>query len=639
MFFALNEDGTLRERFKAALEAFPFDLPYEREEDRPNRGVTAHLRENAERWAGLGDRAHYQQTPVADDKVMIIYQPPTPLTPAQEERLANATTYLREQGAMAWAMKSLSDNKPGDGWTLVDAIAFAQERDAPTMFDERRDVGGHASQSAISAIAACVIRFEPPSTADQDWAWGVMARVERMGEPERFSGSRIPWHPTIHLIVALAHDRRSTTPRADTARRLMNLTFHPLEDVAQLAFQALFLDTNEHVRWGTAQLAMDRSLYRQPLVKENGERDNSANRLAREEDLSRALDRLSKATDTPLADLPPAWTRASPRRRGRRRQSEGQMEWGDPDPSFEPQFAAKIFPSFPIEAWCQSSAHRSMLQATLCQLATWTAERLMPPWQDRTRRRDRQTELYEWERVLGDLLARAAPFFETGWVRQHLLAPFLTDDERALRVLAEFADKTATRHVVDASIVPANTFELLNDCVDRILRDRTFDPNSYRAGEVHGYDMPTLITALLFVTVERAPAAARFANGDWSEIGLIMPIVTRLVCAIGWSPFVMEKFLTICERAGVAYPLEEFCNQANAVLDSLANAKGGWTGTMLPARTAGIVQRLADANYPVRLDQAQALLKVLDALIDLGDRRSAALEQTEAFRGVQGRSA
>jgi hypothetical protein len=29
---------------------------------------------------------------------------------------------------------------------------------------------------------------------------------------------------------------------------------------------------------------------------------------------------------------------------------------------------------------------------------------------------------------------------------------------------------------------------------------------------------------------------------------------------------------------------------------------------------------------------------VLDALIDLGDRRSAALEQTEAFRGVQVRA-
>jgi hypothetical protein len=51
---------------------------------------------------------------------------------------------------------------------------------------------------------------------------------------------------------------------------------------------------------------------------------------------------------------------------------------------------------------------------------------------------------------------------------------------------------------------------------------------------------------------------------------------------------------------------------------------------------ARIVQRQADWNFPLQLQDAQELLMVLDALIDLGDRRSAALEQTEAFRGIQG---
>jgi hypothetical protein len=299
--------------------------------------------------------------------------------------------------------------------------------------------------------------------------------------------------------------------------------------------------------------------------------------------------------------------------------------------------SVKITPGF--DQWRYKprdrSAYRTLWQAALKNLVSWTAERLMPPWHDRNKRRDRSTRLFEWNKTLGDLLARSAPFFETPFVRQHLLAPFLADDEDALAVLAEFADKTVTRHVLDAAQIPSNTLELLSDCVALILRDRVFDPTGYRAGEVHGSDMPELIRALLLVGVERAPAAARFVNGDWSELHVMMPIISQVVTSIGWSSFVMQNFLTLCERAGLQYPIDDFGRQVSAVLEALPNAKGSWVGTLLPGRIAGIVQRLTDANYPLHPDQAQQILRVLDALIDLGDRRSAALEHTEAFRGVQ----
>jgi hypothetical protein len=72
----------------------------------------------------------------------------------------------------------------------------------------------------------------------------------------------------------------------------------------------------------------------------------------------------------------------------------------------------------------------------------------------------------------------------------------------------------------------------------------------------------------------------------------------------------------------------------------IGNTEEGWSGTILPARMAGVVQRQADWNFPLKLPDAQELLKVLDALIDLGDRRSAALEQTRRsgeFRETQRR--
>ena len=461
-----------------------------------------------------------------------------------------------------------------------------------------------------------------------------MSRVERMAEPEGFFGSKIPWHPAIHLAVALVRDRRSSAPRQDSAERLLKLVVYPLNDIVQLAFQGLLMDANDHVRWVAAQLAMELSLYWHPTFGKNGKPDNTAGRRAREDGLSRVIVNLTKDIPTPLPDVPPAWVKTS-RSRRRRTVDDGEEGWGDPNPSFNAQFAAKIFTNFPVEVWCQSSTYRPLWQAALSSLVTWTAERLMPTWHDRTTRRHRPTDLFEWAATFGDLLARSAPFFETPWVRQHLLAPFVVDDENALRVLAKFSDKTVRRHVLDAAQVPGNTLELLSDCAERATQDRTFDPKSHHAGEVHGNDLPELIRALLLVTVESAPGAARYVNGDWSQINAVLPIVTRLVSAIGWSPFVMQNFLILCERAGLAYPLDEFARQMRAVLAALPNTRGSWAGTMLPARIAGLVQRLADGNYPLASDQAQQLLRVLDALIDLGDRRSAALEQTEAFRGVQ----
>lgn len=638
MRFAITSDDELSERFKALLAAFPDDLPYQIEEQRTSPQVTEALKEKAKQWAGLGDAENYRQYPHKDDQVAIAYEPPEPPTEAQQAKLTESTEYLRNQGALGWATEYLNKGSVPDGWSMTNAVAYARKQDSKVMFNQRADVGPHAIQSAISAIAACVIRFGAGDKSDRDWAWDVMARVANMAEPEHFYGSKIPWHPVLHLVVALFHDRRSATPRADSAAQLVRLAEYPLEDVQTMAFHALFADADKHVQWVAAQLAFDLAHYRRPITDENGfGRDDTPDREARVKAHERALAALDNPAEDEFKPVPPAWVKGS-RRRGRK--TDLDEYWIDPDPAFNGQFAAKLFPKFPIEEWCQSDTYRPRIQALLAQLAQWTSERLMPPWHDDNSRREKETYLFEWDRALGSMMARAVPFLDLEWLRKNFLQPFLAEDEEALRVLAAFADDIAVRHVIDAPIVPANALPLLDDCVTRVIGDRMFRPKGYRAGEVHGYDMPTLIKALLFVSVEKkCDGAARFANGDWSTIQIIMPLVTKLVTATGWSTFVMQQFLNLCERASDAYPLDDFVQQSTAVLNSIDNAKGSWVGTSLPARTAAIIQRLADANYPLKLAQARALLSLLDALIDLGDRRSAALEQTEAFRSVQGAAA
>jgi hypothetical protein len=61
----------------------------------------------------------------------------------------------------------------------------------------------------------------------------------------------------------------------------------------------------------------------------------------------------------------------------------------------------------------------------------------------------------------------------------------------------------------------------------------------------------------------------------------------------------------------------------------------GWKGSLIPAAIAALVQAHADRQHPLPASLAHMLLQVLDALVDLGDRRSAALQQSESFRGVR----
>lgn len=381
---------------------------------------------------------------------------------------------------------------------------------------------------------------------------------------------------------------------------------------------------------------MELSIHDRFEIDDEGDRDSSKDSEARERARTRALECLRSFTQSPMTDVPPAWVKAAGLSR-----SGDEMDWDDADPSFEPRLMAGVFSEFPIEAWCVSTVYKPLFERWLIQLVDWTAERLMPSWgaeqpQGRRESRSRVAEMHEWNDVLGDLLARAAPFFDLAFVRGKLLGKFLTDGDEELEVLAEFVTKTVARHVMDTEAVPENTFALLDDCAERVIRDPVFRPGGYRAGEIHGHDLPKLIKALLFVLNDNpAPGSRRFANGDWSQIGMIMPVVGKLVTAVGWSTFVAENFLTLCERADAAYPVDAFVEQTNAVLAGIGNAKGSWSGTLLPARIAATVQRLADANYPLQSGAAQGLLRVLDVLIDLGDRRSAALEQTEAFRNIR----
>ncbi len=202
-------------------------------------------------------------------------------------------------------------------------------------------------------------------------------------------------------------------------------------------------------------------------------------------------------------------------------------------------------------------------------------------------------------------------------------------------LLSPFASTYVCAYVYDASVVPADAVATLDLCLRRLLQAPAFKRDSHRSGEFSGFHQPELVRTLMFVSVERAGLAARYVNGDWSEIGRILPLIDRFVRAGGWAVSVMDPFLTLCERARDNYPAEVFADQVLAITGDGPENLRGWHGAFIQARIAELVQHFAHRDAPMTLALAQKFLRILDMLVDMGDRRSAALQLGEAFREIR----
>jgi hypothetical protein len=153
-------------------------------------------------------------------------------------------------------------------------------------------------------------------------------------------------------------------------------------------------------------------------------------------------------------------------------------------------------------------------------------------------------------------------------------------------------------------------------------------------GYVHGHYLPGIIRSLFFVRYQ-ASGAVRFANGDWREVAFVLPIIDPILASVGTVADVMGPFLTLCERAIEHYPAERFVEQLLAVLRDQPGIPPGWRGTTLPGRIAALVHAFAERMQPLPRSLAEKMLRILDILVDMGDRRAAALQTSEIFKDVR----
>lgn len=646
-----------RERARAAILDFKNNLPFEYEEHRDIPAATEHFTKQALEYEEFVDPKNYRAEKTDTGQIAVTHVSPTASAPEQVAKVEEAQLNLQEGELWAWASKAFEAGALGEQFTPGDAIALARRLDSEALFAPSGQNGEELGmrRGAVAAVAAIALNFRQSfNQADLDWARMILKRVlvapESRG-PGWFYGARIPWHHAIFGARGLAADLREATADKDTVRGLLGLVCHPLEIVslAALGECCRLWARDAKLAWAALELAL--SLC--DLEPISSDRPRSRNEGVHTEKKLRVVldeaEQFYRGSDDwrPLPTPPPAWVKLDaksvPRGLARgisigddRDDAIDPAEvWAEPEARWYSQYAAKILQLLPLDGILASDAKGPFLDF-LSKLLDWTIQKNAPPWMKPGRRDRRSSDLYEWTHSLGQTMGRVSGLLTLDEIRSRFLEPiFALEGDACWALLAPFTSVYVCGYVYDAAAVPADALTVLDLCLGRFLASSAFKRDSYRSGEFYGFDQPRLIETLMFVSVEYAALAARYVNGDWSDISRILPLIDRFVRAGGWAAAVMESFLTLCERSKTAYPAEAFADQVLAVVGDGSAQLKGWQNTFIPARIAGLVQHFPDREAPLPPHLAQKFLRILDLLIDMGDRRSAALQLSEAFREIR----
>ena len=643
--------GDLGTRASAAIIRFADDLPFGYAEQRKNPETVQQLRRTAEIWTEVGRLTNYRATQTEDGESLII-QLDNPVAKGPDIDVINQrqVEMAEHLPLLNWAYATFKDGALSDALTLEQAIERAQKLDSVGLFEEAFEhiSPGHERQATVSCVAAVVLRYGrvlPP--ADLDWAADVCLRAWRTREVRDelfFSGSMLLNHPTLCATYGLAAMAVHEPTRRDVLEALIHLASHPYEQIMVEALAGLLALWGQRpcVAWLALELATTLSIFERPSY------DTPREQIAEQMQgkiwgaMETALVRLDSQEEPPrpLPEMPSAWVPATNGRRVARgrRGRETVVEWEHSSTDLNTQFLAKILARIPVTLAMEDGLHRDLVLTWCDNLVGWTIERLYPSWVNRENRdafESDSSDLYEWRRELYRFFALVSLHLAPAESVRRFVEPAAgTDDETFGSLMTSYVS-SLTHTIMDEPVFPVNPLTILEQVVPRVLAHRRWEQSRWNDGEIHDFDLYSMIRALFFIDVERAMGAARFANGDWIDVTNINSVIDPILTAQGQNPTVISAYLTLCERAYQAYPLELFVARLPIILGGDGGMPLGWRGTTIPARLAGIIQLFSEKTHPLPEEMARALLRALDTLIDMGDRRAAAIQTSEAFKDVR----
>ncbi|MDN5653080.1 MAG: hypothetical protein L0G51_10785, partial [Lactococcus lactis] len=616
-----------------------------------NHIITENLLERCKYYSGYTDRTTYVVEPIkGTDKIAISHRSPSLDTPESIEAFEEVRRFENYITLTMWAENSLEKNTLDANVDLPKAIEFIKSQYGLDIdiFEDNCDgwsdetTRKRMEQNAVAAVATMVLCFRKGlADTDLEWAREIISKILDLpfnsyecSTPE----AQLVFHPKKFVSKALASEIKNGTYNGDTRLQLLFIIASPVNEVSISALNACFLlyDVDKKLAYSAMFLAI--SICHDYLKHRiyNSEDDSD---LAEElYSLEYTVHEYFQSDDLiiKLPEYKSPWielkeVKYRPSSNYHLNKFFDAIKWERSDEQWDTTFLSHVLKQLPTKELLHSEFKEELLNF-IENLINWTIELIEPSWSEQYSHEDNHSSLYEFSDALCNVISticEVLPFNET---YSRFVEPILLLKSEECWQLIEPLVRYCSCKLYDESIVSEDVIKILERCLDRFLQIEELKNDCYRIGKFDVFKNNTL-KSLMFTRITQFDSAKRFANGNWSEISLILPIIDRLVREAGWVSVVMKNFVQLCDHAKNDYPAEVFADQVLTVISKPKLV--GWQGSTLYSRISELVQFFAERDNPLDLETGQKLLRIIDWLIDQGDRRSASLQQSELFRSIK----
>jgi hypothetical protein len=598
------------------------------------------LGETAEVWSALGEEKNYRVEQLADQTRAVVFENPAPPTERAKQAGESLQSVSISHQITEWAKRELKSDKTSLPADLSNFIEKAKKRQAIPADDHFQ---GPMWRTAIAAVAAVVLKFSSRvDSADLDWAYDALETAKTLRLSENLYNDPGGWisdEGPAYAAIGYSAVIQAGLGTPQVKEMLLELVAHRSHKIASAALSAALgcWSADRTFAWIAFRLSVELCSVSQAYLdgihlRQPGEYPSSFHDASEWSQNPVALANAKHDLKTVLQrsenlPVPAAWPHPAHHEDGRQ---EDPLDEDD-DWLFDWERCSFVLKALPLREIRATEFSRNLVFQLAEDLLGWTAEKFSPPWTRSSDKRLKNSPPLVWRGSFLYWLVALTEEMPVSEIMERFVSPLaeLPQSPR-IQLLGTFLQALVAA-VMDAETVRFDRVELIARCFEIVSSDRIWDRVRAESSRQLTDDYYTTARMMLLDAGRPCDAAKRFANRDWSQIQQAMVLVNRVVATIGDLASVLTMFLDLVERSFEYYALDDFIAQIESIPVRLWASRSAWSNSFSSSKLAALIQNFAEREKPLSPANQTALLRVLDRLIEVGDRRSAALQTSEIF--------